>query len=106
MSALIGTSCSAIAADAEVAQDTVYAAAGRKPQIFQLLLETAISGSDQAVPAEERDYVRRIRAATTAARRSTSTPTSSARSASGWPRCAASCARPPASLPSSLRSAT
>jgi AcrR family transcriptional regulator len=57
------TTIAAIAADAEVAQDTVYAAAGRKPEIFRLLLETAISGTDEAVPAEERDYVRRVRAA-------------------------------------------
>jgi hypothetical protein len=34
--------------------------------LTRLLIETAISGTDQAVPAEERDYVQRIRAAGTA----------------------------------------
>jgi hypothetical protein len=43
--------------------DTVYAAVGRKPALLREVLETAISGSDQAVPAEQRDYVARIRAA-------------------------------------------
>ena len=46
--------------------DTVYASVGAKPVLFRLLLETAISGIDDAVPAEERDYVRQIRAAPTA----------------------------------------
>lgn len=55
-----------IASDAGVALDTVYAAVGKKPTLLRLLIETAISGSDVAVPAEERDYVRRIRAAPSA----------------------------------------
>jgi len=55
-----------IAALAGVAVDTVYAAVGRKPALLRELVETSISGTDRAVPAEERDYVRRIRAATTA----------------------------------------
>jgi AcrR family transcriptional regulator len=58
-----GTSMSAIAERAGVALDTVYASAGRKPELARLLIETAISGSSQAVPADERDYVRAIRAA-------------------------------------------
>jgi AcrR family transcriptional regulator len=57
------TTVAQIAAAAGVAVDTVYAAAGTKPVLFRLLLETAISGTDEPVPAEERDYVRRIRAA-------------------------------------------
>jgi AcrR family transcriptional regulator len=56
------TTIAQIAAEAGVAIDTVYASVGAKPVLFRLLLETAISGTDQAVPAEERDYVRRIRA--------------------------------------------
>jgi AcrR family transcriptional regulator len=60
------TTIAQIAARAGVAVDTVYAAAGTKPVLTRLLMETAISGSDQAVPPEERDYVRRIRAAGTA----------------------------------------
>jgi AcrR family transcriptional regulator len=55
-----GTTVAEIAAEAGVAVDTVYAAVGVKPVLFRLLLETAISGTDEAVPAEERDYVRRI----------------------------------------------
>ena len=54
------TTIAEIAAKAGVAVDTVYAAVGAKPLLFRLLLETAISGTDEAVPAEERDYVRRI----------------------------------------------
>jgi len=56
------TTVAEIAAAAGVAVDTVYAAVGAKSVIFRLLLETAISGQDEAVPAEERDYVRRIKA--------------------------------------------
>ena len=52
----------AIAEQAGVALDTVYASVGRKPELARLLIETAISGSSQAVPAE-RDYVRAIQAA-------------------------------------------
>jgi AcrR family transcriptional regulator len=57
------TPMTAIADRAGVALDTVYAAAGRKPDLARLLIETAISGTDQAVPAEQRDYVRAIQAA-------------------------------------------
>jgi hypothetical protein len=57
---------SAIAERAGVALDTIYASAGRKPELARLLIETAISGSGGAVPAEERAYVRAIQAATDA----------------------------------------
>lgn len=57
----------AVADRAGVALDTVYAAVGKKPDLIALLVETAISNRDRAVPAEERDYVQRIRAARTAA---------------------------------------
>lgn len=56
----------AIAEDAGVALDTVYAAVGTKATLLRLLIETAISGSGVAVPAEEREYVQRIRAASSA----------------------------------------
>jgi AcrR family transcriptional regulator len=55
-----------IAERAGVAVDTVYAAAGRKPALLRELVETSLSGSDDAVPSEEREYVRRVRAAATA----------------------------------------
>src|SRR5260370_36231705 len=57
------TPMTAIAEQAGVALDTVYASAGRKPELARLLIETAISGSSQAVPAGDRDYVRAIQAA-------------------------------------------
>ncbi|MGD0068587.1 MAG: hypothetical protein ABSB76_34800 [Streptosporangiaceae bacterium] len=49
------------------ALDTVYASAGRKPQLTRLLVKTAISGTDQAVPAGQRAYVRAIQPAPDAA---------------------------------------
>ena len=61
------TSMTAIADRAGVALDTVYASVGRKPQLARLLIETAISGTDQAVPAGQRDYVHAIQAAPDAA---------------------------------------
>jgi AcrR family transcriptional regulator len=57
------TPMTAIAERAGVALDTVYASVGRKPELARLLIETAISGSSQAVPAAERDYVQAIQAA-------------------------------------------
>jgi AcrR family transcriptional regulator len=60
------TSVAAIAGRAGVAVDTVYAAVGRKPVLLRELVETSLSGADRAVPAEERDYVRQVRAAATA----------------------------------------
>src|SRR5499427_5510306 len=57
------TPMTAIAERAGVALDTVYAAAGRKPDLARLLVETAISGTDDAVPAEQRDYVKAVQAA-------------------------------------------
>ena len=57
------TPMTAIADRAGVALDTVYATVGRKPELARLLIETAISGTDQATPAEQRDYVRAIQAA-------------------------------------------
>jgi AcrR family transcriptional regulator len=60
------TTVADIAREARVAVDTVYATVGRKPALLREVLETAISGTDQAVPAEQRDYVARVRAAATA----------------------------------------
>ncbi|WP_300008956.1 TetR/AcrR family transcriptional regulator [Pseudonocardia sp.] len=60
------TTVAQLAERAGVAVDTVYALVGRKPVVLRELVETAISGTDQAVPAEERDYVRALRAAPSA----------------------------------------
>lgn len=55
-----------VAVRSQVALDTIYATVGRKPQLVRLLVETAISNTHQAVPAEQRAYVQRIQAAATA----------------------------------------
>lgn len=57
------TPVTAIAERAGVALDTVYASVGRKPELARLLIDTAISGTDQAIPADQRDYVRAVQAA-------------------------------------------
>lgn len=59
----VATTMPAIARAAGIALDTVYASVGKKPKLFRLLVEAAISGQDAPVTAEEREYVRRIRAA-------------------------------------------
>lgn len=61
-----GTTVADIARHARVAVDTVYATVGRKPAVLRLVLETALSGTDEVVPAHQRDYVARVRAATSA----------------------------------------
>jgi AcrR family transcriptional regulator len=64
-----GTTMPAIAKSAGISLDTVYATVGKKPALFALLVESAISGANVAVPAEERDYVRAIKAEPAAARK-------------------------------------
>lgn len=58
----VRTPVSAVAARAGVAVDTVYASAGRKPDLLRALLEQALSGTAETVPGPEREYARRIRA--------------------------------------------
>ena len=62
----LGTTIADVARRARVAVDTVYATVGRKPALLREVLETALSGTDHEVPARERAYVARIRAASTA----------------------------------------
>jgi AcrR family transcriptional regulator len=62
-SGYIATTVAQIAAQARVSVDTVYAAVGRKPELLRELVETSISGSDRAIPGEQRDYVARMQAA-------------------------------------------
>jgi AcrR family transcriptional regulator len=62
----VATTIGEIATLAGVAVDTVYASVGTKPEIFRLLWETAISGTDEVVAAEDRDYVTRVHGARTA----------------------------------------
>lgn len=54
------TTVADIAAEAGVAVDTVYAAVGRKPVLLRELVETALSGTDEVVPAQQRAYVAAI----------------------------------------------
>lgn len=57
-----GTTMAAIAAAAGVSHATVYAAFGPKPALFRHLVEIALSGTAEPVPALERDIVRQVRA--------------------------------------------
>lgn len=52
----------AIAEAAGVHVDTVYQLVGRKSVVLRELIEQALSGTDRAVPADERPYVAAIRA--------------------------------------------
>jgi AcrR family transcriptional regulator len=56
------TTMAAIAAAAGVSHETVYATFGPKPALFRFLIEIALSGTDEPVPALERDIVRQVRA--------------------------------------------
>ncbi len=55
------TTIAGIARAAGVHVDTVYTLVGRKAVLLRELIEQAISGSSEAVPAGERDYVSAIR---------------------------------------------
>ena len=61
------TSVQAVAERAEVALDTVYAKVGRKPQLLLAVHDMVLAEGPAPVPAEQRDYVRAVRAAPTAA---------------------------------------
>ena len=56
------TTIAAVAARAGVNVDTVYELVGRKPVILRELIEQAISGTDHAVAAKDRDYVKAVKA--------------------------------------------
>jgi AcrR family transcriptional regulator len=59
------TTVAQIAARAEVSVDTVYASVGRKPELVVAVVDMVLGSSDEPVPAEERDYVRAVKAAPT-----------------------------------------
>jgi AcrR family transcriptional regulator len=61
------TSVQAVADRAQVAIDTVYAKVGRKPELLLAVHDMALAEGPSPVPAEQRDYVRAVRAAPTAA---------------------------------------
>ena len=54
------TTIAAVAGNAGVHVDTVYALVGRKPVLLRELIEQAISGTDRAVAPQDRDYVKAI----------------------------------------------
>ncbi len=54
------TTVAAIATRAGVHVDTVYELVGRKPVLLRELVEQALSGTDAAVAAEDREYVKAI----------------------------------------------
>ena len=56
------TTVAAIAGRAGVHVDTVYELVGRKPVLLRELIERALSGTDAVVVAEERGYVKAMRA--------------------------------------------
>jgi AcrR family transcriptional regulator len=57
-----GTTMAAIAEAAGISHETVYATFGPKPALFRHLVEIALSGADEPVPALEREIVRQVRA--------------------------------------------
>jgi AcrR family transcriptional regulator len=60
------TSVQAVAERAGVSLDTVYATVGRKPQLLLAVHDMALAEGPAPVPADERGYVRAVRAAPTA----------------------------------------
>lgn len=60
------TSVADLARRARVSVDTVYASVGRKPQLLLAVHDMILGSGEEPVPAQERDYVRRIREAETA----------------------------------------
>jgi AcrR family transcriptional regulator len=60
------TSVARVARRAGVSVDTVYTSVGRKPELLLAVVDMVLAHGDEPVPAEERGYVRDVRAATTA----------------------------------------
>ena len=60
------TTVQQIAERAGVNVDTIYSSVGRKPALMRELVETSLSGQGEAVPAQQRAYVQRIREASSA----------------------------------------
>jgi AcrR family transcriptional regulator len=56
------TTMADIAKQAGLSPDTVYAVVGAKPVLFRELVETALSGADEVIAGEERDYAQQMRA--------------------------------------------
>lgn len=57
------TTVAQIAARAGVSVDTVYTSVGRKPELVVAVIDMVLGSSDEPIPAEQRDYVRAVRTA-------------------------------------------
>ena len=57
------TTVAQIASRAGVSVDTVYTSVGRKPELVVAVIDMVLGSSDEPIPAEQRDYVRAVRAA-------------------------------------------
>jgi AcrR family transcriptional regulator len=57
------TTVTDIATSAGVSVDTVYTSVGRKPELVVAVVDMTLGTSEEPVPAEQRSYVRAIRAA-------------------------------------------
>jgi len=55
-----------VARRAGVSVDTAYASVGRKSELVLAVVDTVLGGGDEPVPAEQRNYVRAVRAEQTA----------------------------------------
>jgi AcrR family transcriptional regulator len=62
----VATGITQIANAAGVSVDTVYNSVGRKPQLMLNVIDQVLGSSDRPLPAQERDYVKAVRAAATA----------------------------------------
>jgi AcrR family transcriptional regulator len=60
------TTVAEIAREAGVSLDTVYASVGRKPDLLLAVIDMTLGSAEEPVAAEQRGYVRAIRAARTA----------------------------------------
>jgi len=60
------TTVADIARLAGVSVDTVYASVGRKPELVLAVIDMVLGGTDEPVPADQRDYVQAVRAEPTA----------------------------------------
>jgi len=60
------TTVADIARLAGVSVDTVYAAVGSKPELVLAVIDMVLGGTDEPVPADQRDYVQAVRAEPTA----------------------------------------
>ena len=61
-----GTAVAEVARLAGVSVDTVYSSVGRKPDLLLAVIDMTLGGAEEPVTAEERGYVKAVRAAPTA----------------------------------------